>query len=265
LTIWAIANQKGGVGKTTSVVTIASLLAKKGQPVLILDMDPHGSLTTYFGLNPDSIDTSIYTLFQNIDNTPNSALFKALQKTHQDNIYLLPASTAMATLDRQLGSQSGKGLVIRHALKQLKDRFPNILIDCPPMLGVLMINALAACDQLLIPVQTEFLALKGLERMLHTLGLLNNARASGLPYLIIPTMYDQRTRSSNQSLEMLKQHYGEGVWNGTIPIDTLFRDASKIGVPLPTLNSTTKGVKAYESLLLHLNNTKNDLSNLPHV
>ncbi len=265
MTVWAIANQKGGVGKTTSVVTLASLLAQKGQPILILDMDPHGSLTTYFGLNPDSVETSIYTLFQNIDQTPNSALFKALKKTHQDNIYLLPASTAMATLDRQLGSQSGKGLVIRNALNQLKDRFPYILIDCPPMLGVLMINALAACDQLLIPVQTEFLALKGLERMLHTLGLLNNARQTGLPYLILPTMYDQRTRSSNQSLTMLKQQYGQGVWDGTIPVDTLFRDASKLGVPLPSLNSTSKGVQAYEHLLQHLQNTQTNLSELPHV
>ncbi len=101
MTIWAVANQKGGVGKTTTVVSLASLLALQGKPTLILDMDPHGSLTTYFGHDPDTIKTSIYSVFQKIDLSPNSAIFNALKKTDYDNLYILPASTAMATLDRQ--------------------------------------------------------------------------------------------------------------------------------------------------------------------
>lgn len=265
MTIWAVANQKGGVGKTTTVVSLASILAAQGKPTLILDMDPHGSLTTYFGYDPDSLDTSIYTLFQKMDNAPNSAIFQALKKTNQDNLYLLPASTAMATLDRQLGAQSGKGLVIKKTLEHLKDRFPNVLIDCPPMLGVLMINALAACDQLLIPVQTEFLALKGLERMLHTLGMINHSRRKGLPYLILPTMFDKRTRASTQTLASLKNKYTHGVWQDVIPVDTQFRDASKAGIPLPILNPAARGAVAYKQLLEQLQSEQLDINALPHV
>ena len=265
MTIWAVANQKGGVGKTTTVVSLASLLAKQGQPTLMLDMDPHGSLTSYFGHDPDTIDNSIYTLFQKIDRSPNAAIFNSLKKTNCDNLYLLPASTAMATLDRQLGAQGGKGLVIKKTLAVLKDRFPNILIDCPPMLGVLMINALAACDQLLIPVQTEFLALKGLERMLHTLGMINHSRQQGLPYLVIPTMYDQRTLASKQSLKMLQDKYESGIWDNIIPVDTHFRDASKAGVPLPIMTPASRGSVAYDKLLQYINHPEHDPSKLPHV
>lgn len=249
MTVWAIANQKGGVGKTTTVMTLASLLAQQGKPTLVLDMDPHGSMTTCFGFDPDTLDHSIYTLFQKLDESPNSAIFQTLKKTSQENIYLLPAATAMATLDRQLGVQSGKGLVIRKTLAHLSDRFEHVLIDCPPMLGVLMINALAACDQLLIPVQTEFLALKGLEHMLHTLTMINHSRSQPLPHLIIPTMFDRRTRASTQTLRMLREQYPDQIWQGMIPVDTQFRDASKAGTPLPALNPQAKGTLAYAELL----------------
>lgn len=265
MTIWAVANQKGGVGKTTTVVSLASLLARKGRPTLILDMDPHGSLTTYFGHDPDTIKSSIYTLFQNIDRSPNSAIFSALKKTDYDNLYLLPASTAMATLDRQLGAQGGKGLIIKKTLKHLGHRFSNIIIDCPPMLGILMINALAACDQLLIPVQTEFLALKGLEHMLHTLGMINHSRQKGLPFLIIPTMFESSTRSSVESLRLLHDTYKDSVWEGVIPVDNQFRDVSKLGIPLPIMNEYAPGAVAYSALLQQLHHSIDNLHKLPHV
>lgn len=255
MTVWAIANQKGGVGKTTTVVSIASHLALKGHSTLLLDMDPHGSLTTYFGFDPDTIENSIYTLFQHSDQQSFNAIFKALKKTSQENIYILPAATAMATLDRQLGIQSGKGLVIQKTLAQLNQRFEYVLIDCPPMLGVLMVNALAACDQLLIPVQTEFLALKGLERMLHTLQLINHSRRQKLPYLIVPTMFDRRTRAGTQTLLKMQQDYDENLWQDAIPVDTQFRDASKAGIPLPALNSESRGSMAYERLMKKITKT----------
>jgi chromosome partitioning protein len=103
MSVWAVCNQKGGVAKTTTVITLASLLARRGESTLILDLDPHGSMTTYLGYDPDTVETSIYTLFQKLDETPKEAIFKSLKKTRYDNIFLLPASTAMATLDRQLG------------------------------------------------------------------------------------------------------------------------------------------------------------------
>lgn len=249
MSVWAVCNQKGGVAKTTTVITLASQLAQRGESTLILDLDPHGSLTTYLGYDPDVIETSIYTLFQKLDDTPKGAIFQSLKKTQHENIFLLPASTAMATLDRQLGAQQGKGLIIRKTLNFFKDRFKHVFIDCPPMLGVLMINALAACDRLLIPVQTEFLSMKGLEHMLHTVSMINHSRRSSLPYFIVPTMHDAHSPAANDILQQLRQQYGPQVWNQVIPIDPAFREASKLGLPLPAMNPRAEGSLAYEHLL----------------
>lgn len=245
------------------MASLASHLALKGHSTLLLYMDPHGSLTTYFGFDPDAIEHSIYTLFQHSEQHPLNALFKTLKKTTHVNMYLLPATTAMATLDRQLGIQSGKGLMIQKTLQQLKDHFEYVLIDCPPMLGVLMVNALAACDELLIPVQTEFLALKGLERMLHTLHLINHSRARKLLYFIVPTMFDRRTRAGTQTLRKMQQDYEENLWQDAIPIDTQFRDASRSGIPLPALNPESRGSMAYERLMKKL--TKIPVTKPSHV
>ena len=196
--IWAVANQKGGVGKTTTAVTLAGQLSAEGERVLLIDLDPHGSLTTYFGQDPDGIELSVYTLFKDrADKRGEPRYDQVLIQTAFDNLSLLPASTALATLDRQLGAEEGMGLVIARTLQDLGERFDYVFIDCPPMLGVLMVNALAACDQLLIPVQCEFLALKGLERMLHTLKMIARARGQSPAHLIVPTMYDRRTRASS--------------------------------------------------------------------
>lgn len=249
MTVWAVCNQKGGVAKTTTALSLASLLARRGESTLILDLDPHGSLTTCLGFDPDSVETSIYTLFQKLDDTPKGAIFQSLKKTRHDNIFLLPASTAMATLDRQLGAQQGKGLIIRKTLRYFNNRFSHVFIDCPPMLGVLMINALAACDQLLIPVQTEFLALKGLEHMLHTVEMINHSRATHLPYLIVPTMHDEHARVSADLLQQLQRQYHERLWPGYIPLDPQFREASKAGMPLPAMNPDAAGSRAYAALL----------------
>ncbi|VAW75276.1 ParA-like protein, partial [hydrothermal vent metagenome] len=193
--IWTVSNQKGGVGKTTTAVSLGGLLAAQGQRVLLLDLDPQGSLTSYFRLNPDAIEHSLYSLFEARANDREiQTLDDLLQGTGVDGLSLIPASTAMATLDRQLGARDGMGLVIKQALQRLQDCFDYVIMDCPPMLGVLMVNALAACEQLLIPVQTEFLALKGLERMLRTLEMITHSRGDDLAYTVIPTFFDRRTR-----------------------------------------------------------------------
>ncbi|HDZ16071.1 hypothetical protein LCGC14_0770750 [marine sediment metagenome] len=249
MAVWAVSNQKGGVAKTTTVVSLASLIAQRGESVLILDLDPHGSLTTYFGFNPDEIETSIYTLFQKLENTPKEAIFKSLKKTPHEKVFLLPASTAMATLDRQLGAQQGKGLVIRKTLSFFKNRFQHVIIDCPPMLGVLMINALAACDKLIIPVQTEFLSMKGLEHMLHTVSMINHSRQTSLPYLIVPTMHDSRSKAAIDCLAQLKSQYSDTVWKSHIPVDVGFREASKLGLTLPEMSPDSAGTIAYKQLL----------------
>lgn len=245
MNIWCVAMQKGGVGKTTTVVTLAALMAERGKRTLMVDMDPQGSLTSYFGCDPDMTAGTVYTLFQR----PEVDVPSLIKETCVEGLYLLPASTAMATLDRQLGAQQGKGVVLAKAMAQLGKQFDHIVIDCPPTLGILMINALAAASYLLIPVQTEFLALKGLERMMFTLEMVMRARKTPLPYMIIPTLYDRRTRASRQTLESLQEDYASHLWELVIPADTQFRDASRQGIPLPVMAPNSKGVMAYSALL----------------
>ena len=245
--IYTVSNQKGGVGKTTTVVSLGGLLARKGYRVLMLDLDPHGSLTAYFKYDPDEIDDTVYDLF-NYEGAPK-APYALIRHTDVDKLDFIPASTAMATLDRQLGTKSGMGLVVKTALNTLQSRYDYVFLDCTPMLGVLMVNALAACEHLLIPVQTEFLALKGLERMTHTLKMIQKSRANELKYTILPTMYDQRTRASVSTVEELKKNYAENLWDGVIPEDTMFREASKAGVPLTVLKPWEKGSLAYRKVI----------------
>jgi chromosome partitioning protein len=246
--IWSIANQKGGVGKTTTAVTLSGLLTQRGEKVLMVDLDPHGSLSAYFGFDPDNIEESVYSLFPN-DTGEQVAPKDVVVDTKIENLHLMPASTALATLDRQLGGREGMGLVLARAIIKLAGSYAHVFIDCPPMLGVLMVNALAASSRLLIPVQTEFLALKGLERMLHTLGMILRARKQPLDFLIVPTMFDRRTRASIESLRNLRAEHLNETWKSVIPIDTQFREASRQGMPLNYLNPHTRGVLAYTELL----------------
>jgi len=246
---WAVTNQKGGVGKTTTAITLAGLLTGRGQRVLLVDLDPHGSLTAYFRFDPESIEPGVYQLFQTSPEQLPELLDRAIRPTSVDGLYVLPASTAMATLDRQLGARAGMGRILAQALATLGSRFDGILIDCPPTLGVLMVNALGACDQLIIPVQTEFLAIKGLERMLRTLDMIARARKEPLPYLVVPTLFDARTHAAREALEQLRSQYAAHLWSGVIPVDTQLREASRKGLPLPMLTRSARSVVAYASLL----------------
>ncbi|HFC53744.1 MAG TPA: ParA family protein [Gammaproteobacteria bacterium] len=250
--IWAVANQKGGVGKTTTAVTLAGLLAERGSRTLLVDMDPHGSLTSYFGFDPDGMEDSIYNFFHATVSGAVIDPWPVIRDTKVAHLQLMPASMALATLDRQLGIRKGTGLVMTKALRELQGRYDHVLLDCPPVLGVLMINALAACERLLIPVQTEFLARKGLERMLNTLRMVQRSGQQPLPRIIIPTMYDRRTRASVDSWAALRDSYPGEIWNSTIPVDTGFRDASKAGLPLSLLRPSSRGVLAYAKLLDNL-------------
>jgi len=251
--IWTVSNQKGGVGKTTTVVTLGGLLAQQGKRVLLLDLDPQGSMTSYFRLDPDGSERSVYSLFEACANHARVELLEMLlHDTGMEGLFLLPASTAMATLDRQLGTREGMGLVIKQTLARLESQFDYVLMDCPPMLGVLMVNALAACQRLLIPVQTEFLALKGLDRMLHTLRMITHSRGGVLPYTIIPTFFDRRTRASLDALRAMRDEHGEYLWPRVIPVDTQFREASKAGKPLCVHHPAARGNEAYASLLRSL-------------
>ncbi len=246
--VWTVANQKGGVGKTTTTVSLGGLLAGWGLRTLLVDMDPHGSLTSYFKYDPDTLEDSAFSLFQAAARKQRLAPGRLICPTGTPDLSLLPAAMALATLDRIAGKMEGMGLVLKRALSQLRDQYDFVLIDCPPILGMLLINALAACERLVIPVQTEFLALKGLERMLHTLEMVLKSRRSPLPYHIVPTLYDRRTRAAKEALEVLRETYGEHLWGEAIPVDTRFREASKAGLPPSLYDPKARGVAAYSEL-----------------
>ncbi|MBD3619637.1 MAG: ParA family protein [Chromatiales bacterium] len=249
MTTWAVANQKGGVGKTTTAVTLAGWLARMGHEVLLVDLDPHGSLTSYFGLDPETLERGVYTLFERSVAKEPLDPQGVIHPTGFERLSVLPASTALATLDRQLGAQGGMGLVVARALREVAGHYQHVFIDCPPMMGVLMVNALAACEHLVVPVQTEFLALKGLERMVHSLEMIQRSRRMDLPYTIVPTMFDRRTRAAVDSLRQVRERYGARVWEAMIPVDTQFREASKAGVPLSLRAPGSRGARAYQALL----------------
>ncbi len=245
MNVWAIANQKGGVGKTTTTISMAGLLAQQGKRILLIDLDPHASLTSYLGYQPDEIEQGGYTLFVDEDVSIDSLI----SKTRFEQIDILCGSPSLATLERKMGTKPGKGLILQRAIQKVDTDYDYILIDCPPILGLLMVNALAACNLLLVPVQTEFLAVKGLERMERTLAMINQSRKKSLPYIIIPTMFDRRTRASVKTLRVLRDNFANHLWDRVIPVDTLFREASQAGKPLSFMAPYAKGIVAFKSLL----------------
>lgn len=253
MVIWAISCQKGGVGKTTTAVTLAGLLAARGHCVLLADVDPQGSATAYFGFDPQRIEPSLYDIFLALRaDAPceqPSPVFAALRPTAVARLALLPASTALATLERRLGAASGMGRILMQALRPLGTRFQYVLLDCGPALGLLMVNALAACDHVVIPVQTDYLALTGLERMNHTLAMIGHSLGRELPSTIVPTFYDARTRASVHCLACLQREYPQQLWPGVIPVDSQFREAAKAGMPISHFAPRSRGLLAYAQLL----------------
>lgn len=248
--IWAVSNQKGGVGKTTTVVTLGGILASRGYRTLLIDLDPHGSLTSYFRMNPDQIDFSVYNLFQDAMARKRLLPEPYIVTTGFEGLSVLPASTAIATVERQ-GGAGGMGLVIANSLAAVRKQYDFVLIDSPPMLGVLMVNAIAACEHLFIPVLSEFLGLKGLERMLHTLDMIGKSRKAPLNYTIVPTLFDRRTRASVQTLRAMRERYGDRVWDSVVPVDTQVREASDAGIPLSYYMPKSRAAMAYTELLDH--------------
>ena len=247
--IWSVANQKGGVGKTTTAVALACLLADRGKRVLMLDLDPQASLGSYFGHSPENVEHSSFRLFVPPGKLTDQIVSGCIHATGYPQLSLVPGSTALATLERSAVSQEGMGLAIARTLGRLWDDYDYALIDSPPTLGVLLINALAASEQLIVPVQTEYLAIKGVERMLNTLQMVNRSRRQPLPFLMVPTLFDRRTQASVTSIRYMRKTWPEYVWNAAIPVDTRLRDASAKGVTPLALDPQSRGIQAYGSLL----------------
>ncbi len=255
--VWSIANQKGGVGKTTTTVALAGLLCERGARVLLVDTDPHASLTTYLNIDTETVSASLFDLFQLTD-IHRDSVQPIVMQTAYEGIDLIPAHMSLATLDRVMGNRGGMGLILKKTLMSLRDDYDYVLIDCPPILGVMMVNALASSDRILIPVQTEFLAMKGLERMMRTLQIMQKSRRQPFKVCIVPTMYDKRTKASMQTLQELKTRYPEKVWASAVPIDTKFRDASLKHMPPSMYAKGSRGVFAYKTLLNYLRRLDQD-------
>lgn len=255
--VWSIANQKGGVGKTTTTVSLAGLLSERNKRVLLVDTDPHASLTTYLNFDADGVAASLFDLFQ-LTEINRDTVKPVILRTQFKNIDIIPAHMSLATLDRVMGNRGGMGLILNKSLQCLADDYDYVLIDCPPILGVMMVNALAASDRILIPVQTEFLAMKGLERMMRTLQIMQKSRRSPFKVTIVPTMYDKRTRASLQTLQELKLRFPDQVWASAVPIDTKFRDASIKHMPPSLYSRSSRGVFAYKTLLNYLGRLQQD-------
>lgn len=257
--VWTIANQKGGVGKTTSVTALAGILAERSQRVLMLDCDPHASLTSYFGFDGENLEYSLFNWFLDYPVCKETVLKKII-KLPQNHLHFMPASLSLATLDKNFSQKQGMGLVIKKTLDLIADDYDYILIDCPPVLGLLLVNALAACEQLIIPVQTEFLAIKGLERMMNTLKMVIKAQHHSIEYCIVPTMFDKRTRESIQALRNMRDQFPDSLWDKKIPVDTKFRDASRQHQVPSVAFPETHGVSAYLKLADYLLEKENRLA-----
>jgi chromosome partitioning protein len=250
LEVWTVANQKGGVGKTTSTIALAGLLAERGKKVLLVDTDPHASLSYYFGIESEDLELSVYDLFLHESSTEE--ILQSLCPTQYNHLDILPATMGLATLDRALGAKSGMGLVLKKAMSKISQHYDYVLVDCPPVLGVLMVNALAAANRIIVPVQTEFLALKGLDRMIKTMDLMQGEQQEPFQYTILPTMFDKRTKASILAYQQLQDTYKDKVWSGVIPIDTNFRNASLARKVPSHFSANSRGVFAYKNLLRYL-------------
>ncbi|NQZ82646.1 MAG: ParA family protein [Colwellia sp.] len=247
MVVWTVANQKGGVGKTTTTIALGGLLAEQGHRVLLVDTDPHASLSYYFGIESEDLELSVYNLFVTV--STKEQILQSLCPTQYENIDILPATMGLATLDRSLGTKGGMGLVLKKAMNLLVNEYDYVLMDCPPVLGVLMVNALAASDRIIVPMQTEFLALKGLDRMMKTMEIMQGEQTKPFKYTIVPTMFDKRTKASILTYRKLQELYREKVWPGVIPIDTNFRNASAASKVPSDYSASSRGVFAYKKLL----------------
>lgn len=240
--VWAIANQKGGVGKTTSSLCLARGLAAGGSRVLLIDLDPHASLTRAFGIARLPAPQGTHELF-----LPQPQSLEALSRTTPvEHLRMVAAQSALATLERRSATQPGLGMALQRALQTVTPLYDHVLLDCPPTLGLLMVNALAAADLLICPTQTDPLALHGLTDMLRTADMVQASRRRPLPRCVLPTLFDRRTSSGQQSLEQLRKQYDAHVCPGAIPMDTRLRDARAIAA---NGAMTGQGADAYRSAL----------------
>lgn len=242
-TIIAVLNQKGGVGKTTTTINLAAYLAKLKRRVLIIDADPQGNATSGLGLMKDIIDLTLCDVL-----VSSSDLNSVLQKTTQENIDIAPANARLASVELDIAQKANREAQLKNALKEIEG-YDYIVIDCPPALGLLTINALTAADQVLIPVQAEYYALEGLSQLLQVMQQVQGSYNPDLELLgVVMTMYDKRTSLSEQVYNEVKKHFGEKLLKSTIPRNVRLAESPSHGKPISEYDKWSKGARAYKSL-----------------
>jgi len=241
----AIANQKGGVGKTTTAVNLAASLAVAEQRTLLIDGDPQGNATSGIGIARDDVGTTVYDLLIS-DATAESALHRGVQFKHLD---VVPATPDLAGAEVELVDRPGRERAMRDALAPLRDQYDYVLIDCPPSLGLITVNMLAAADALLIPVQCEYYALEGLSQLLNTVHLVQRGvnETLGIDGVLL-TMYDSRNSFAGQVVADVRAHMGAKVYETVIPRNVRVSEAPSHGKPVLLYDFRSAGAQAYVQL-----------------
>jgi chromosome partitioning protein len=239
-----IANQKGGVGKTTTTVSLAAALAQAGVRTLVIDLDPQGNATTGLGLRAEEGDPSTYSVL-----VDGIAVLDAVQKTEVPGLEVLPSSLDLAGAEVELVPAFSRELRLRRALEVVDDRYDVVLVDCPPSLGLLTINALVAADQVLVPIQCEYYALEGLGQLMRTVRLVGDNLNRDLELGgVVLTMYDGRTNLSQQVVDEVRAYFGETAYSTVIPRTVRLSEAPSFGQPITVFDPTSRGARAYQRL-----------------
>lgn len=240
----SVANQKGGVGKTTTTINLSTILAKKGYKVMLIDADPQGNATSGVGAEKE-VELSFYDVLTN-----DTEIIDTLEKTVVNNLVVCPSNINLAGAEVELVSMMSREQRLKEKLDIMKERFDYVLIDCPPSLGLITLNAFTASDSVLIPVQCEYYALEGLGQLLNTINLVKkhlnkNIQIEGA----LLTMYDIRTNLSNQVVKEVKRYFNNKVYKTVIPRNVRLSEAPSYGLPITEYDPRSKGAKSYEKFV----------------
>jgi chromosome partitioning protein len=242
--ILAIANQKGGVGKTTTAVNLGAALAESGLRTLVVDLDPQGNASTGLGINPRDVGASIYDVLMH-----DVPAMDAVEPTSLKNLFVIPATIDLAGAEIELVPAFSRELKLRRALDAVRPKYDLILIDCPPSLGLLTVNGLAAADDVIVPIQCEYYALEGLGQLLRNVALVRSSLNATLDVRgIILTMYDGRTSLARQVENEVREHFGSKVYKTVVPRTVRLSEAPSFGQPIIVFDSTSRGARAYRNL-----------------